>query len=161
MFTQPLVFAILATSVLATPVRRIDIHCPILNKASKPFNSSEPATPINGSDTTGFCVYGGEAPCNYELNHGLPTNTSDPKDCPFAISNSNTLPALAGCPFVNSVNAPLLQGFRSNIGTTVCTYATENIEFNALCTYGTSNTTFIPAFSGGNCSHTLPPVFKS
>ncbi|KAJ7635729.1 hypothetical protein DFH06DRAFT_1336376 [Mycena polygramma] len=130
MFTQLLVFSVMATSVLATPLRRIDIHCPSLNKASTPLNFSSHDIPSgNGSDTAGFCAYNSEAPCHYEL----PTNTNDPKDCPFAISNANNLPALAGCPFVNSVNAPLIQGFRSNISTTVCTYATENIEVNALC----------------------------
>ncbi|KAJ6516731.1 hypothetical protein C8R47DRAFT_1313112 [Mycena vitilis] len=160
MFSQLFVFAFMATSVFTTPLRRIDINCPVVNKASVPFNFSSHDVPTPGSDTNGFCVYASEAPCHYELDHGLPTNFSDPHDCPFAISNLNDLSFLAGCPFVNGVNAPLLQGFVSNIRTTVCTYATRDISVDSICTYGTGDAALIPASSGDDCLPALPPVLN-
>ncbi|KAJ7618208.1 hypothetical protein DFH06DRAFT_1306748 [Mycena polygramma] len=155
MFSQLLIFTFMAASVLTTPLRRGNLSCPHVNQAGVQLNFS------TQRDPTPTCIYGSEAPCNYNINTGLPQDSTNPADCPLAILN--TAPTPQRCPFVNGINNALRQTGTLLVpdGRIVCAYATLNSHLIENCSYTFDGGDLIGAQSDDNCLPSMSSLINA
>ncbi|KAJ6451854.1 hypothetical protein C8R47DRAFT_290523 [Mycena vitilis] len=145
MLSRLLIFTSMAATVLTTPLRRGGLTCPHVNQAAVQLNFSTPFDP------TPPCVYGSEAPCNYNINTGVPQDSTNPVDCPLAILN--TAPTPQRCPFINGINNALRESGTGLVddGRVICAYATLDPHLIENCSYTFEEKILIPDESNDNC----------
>ncbi|KAJ7618209.1 hypothetical protein DFH06DRAFT_1483429 [Mycena polygramma] len=123
MFSQLILLAVVATSAIATPLRRDDPSpvCPRFDRSSPPVRFSGGGNSLNNdSPNTANCTY--SSVCTYAIPDGTLLNGDVVPNCPLAITNKK---APGFCPFRNAINFPLLDGFTTSgsLNSTVCSYA--------------------------------------
>ncbi|KAJ7612836.1 hypothetical protein DFH06DRAFT_1484828 [Mycena polygramma] len=124
MFRLLLIFSVVATTIIATPLRRDhEVICPGINKDNVPLSG----TAIQGMPIVIECFYGSENACNYGGNAGI--FISGPPSCPLSAAVIQSL-APPVCPAVNNANAALTN--TQTTGTSiVCSYSGQS----APCQY--------------------------
>ncbi|KAJ6473976.1 hypothetical protein C8R47DRAFT_1144439 [Mycena vitilis] len=135
MYIRLLSLTVIATSVLASPLRRGDDtgydFCPAMNLdrvSIHPGGFSTIGAPYN----LGECTYGKDA-CEYHFENGTLSSIS-PDGCPLLVNLGNAKER-NGCPIVNLLNAPVLDSSVSG-GLLECLYA--NVTDIVECHYSTN-----------------------